>query len=246
MKIANRIIVITGASKGLGKEIAILLSRQNANLILIARTKTILSDVQNTIESKTGKKPFIIPCDISNENDVENMKELISKNYEKVDVLINNAGIAIEMPISDMRNVEMRKQFELNFYGLFYCVKALLPLLRKSDSGYILNVGSILSELSFAETSVYSATKFAVSGFSEGLGYQLKQYNIKVGLFLPGPMNTSFHDNKDIKALKIPSFVMLNPLKAALIIEKMIRERKRKVYMYMWIKILMKIKLAFL
>jgi short-subunit dehydrogenase len=78
---------------------------------------------------------------------------------------------------------------------VIYCIKALLPLLKVSSSGYIINIGSLLSKVSYAQTSIYSATKFALNGFTEGFRYEMKKNNIKVGFFMPGPMNTSFHDD---------------------------------------------------
>ncbi len=244
MELLNKNIVITGASKGLGRELAIRLAQKNTNLILVARTKALLEQVQIKIKQLTGKKPLIIPCDISDENDVRRMAEVIKQKYDHVDVLINNAGIAICEIIENLSNEEMRKQFEVNFFGLFYCTKELLALIKCSDSGYILNISSILSEVSFAETSVYSATKSALCALSEGLRCQFNKNELKVGLFLPGPMHTSFQDNRKENALKTPDFLTLDPQKAAMVIEKMIRKRKKKLIMYRWIKLFMKMKQA--
>jgi short-subunit dehydrogenase len=118
--------------------------------------------------------------------------------------LLNNAGIGIHKTSEGMSNEEMRKQFEVNFYGPFYCVKALLPLLKLSDSPYILNIGSLAGEISFADNSIYAATKSALSCFSDGLRDEMKRFNIKVGLFLPGLMSTSFQNDREHN-LKIPN-----------------------------------------
>jgi len=245
MKLSNKTIVITGASKGLGREIAIRLSNKNTNLILIARTKKNLEEVQDEIKNFTGKTPFIISCNVSNENDVNRMALIIKEKYKKIDVLINNAGISISKKVENMTIEEMRNLVEVNFYGVFYCTKALLALIKKSDAGYILNISSLLSKMSFAETSVYSATKFALSGFSEGLRYEMKKNNIRVGVFMPGPMATSFQENRENEAFKAPALITLSPQKAAQVIEKMIDKKKKKVIMYYWILLIMKIKQMF-
>ncbi len=245
MKLSNKTIVITGASKGLGREIAIRLSNKNTNLILIARTKKNLEEVQDEIKNLTGKIPFIISCNVSNENDVNRMALIIKEKYKKIDVLINNAGISISKKVENMTIEEMRNLVEVNFYGVFYCTKALLTLIKKSDAGYILNISSLLSKMSFAETSVYSATKFALSGFSEGLRYEMKKNNIRVGVFMPGPMATSFQENRENEAFKAPALITLSPQKAAQVIEKMIDKKKKKVIMYYWILLIMKIKQMF-
>jgi len=241
---SNKIIVITGASKGLGKEAALRLCRQNTSLILAARTESLLKQTQKEIEDLTGKSPLIIPCDVSSQSDVERMSGIIRKNFQHIDVLINNAGIGIHKTSEGMSNEEMRKQFEVNFYGPFYCVKALLPLLKLSDSPYILNIGSLAGELSFADNSIYAATKSALSCFSDGLRNEMKRFNIKVGLFLPGLMSTSFQNDREHN-LKIPTFMTLNPQRVATRLERVICRRKKKVYMHKWMLFLMKTKKLF-
>ena len=176
---SNKIIVITGASKGLGKEAALRLCRQNTSLVLAARTESLLKQTQKEIEGLTGRSPLIIPCDVSNESDVERMSGIIKNNFHHVDVLINNAGIGIHKVSEGMSNEEMRKQFEVNFYGPFYCVKALLPMLKLSDSPYILNIGSLVGEISFADNSIYAATKSALSCFSDGLRSEMMNSILK-------------------------------------------------------------------
>lgn len=241
---SNKIVVITGASKGLGKEAALRLCRQNTSLVLAARTESLLKQTQKEIEALTGRSPLIIPCDVSKESEVEHMSGIIKNNFHHIDVLINNAGIGIHKASEDMSNEEMRKQFEVNFYGPFYCVKALLPMLKLSDSPYILNIGSLVGEVSFTDNSVYAATKSALSCFSDGLRSEMMQSNIRVGLFLPGLMNTSFQNDRG-HATKIPSFMILNPQKVAEKLERVIYRRRKKVYIHKWMLFLMKIKKVF-
>ncbi len=238
---SNKVIVITGASKGLGKETALRLCRRNTSLILAARTESLLKRTQKEIEGLTGRTPLIIPCDVSSQSDVERMAEIIKNNFQHIDVLINNAGIGIHKISQDISNEEMRRQFEVNFYGPFYCVKALLPMLKLSDSPYIVNIGSLVGEISFADNSVYAATKSALSRFSDGLCNEMKGLNIKVGLFLPGIMSTTFQNDRE-RNIRIPAFMILNPEKVAAKLERVICRRRKKVYMYKWMLFLMKLK----
>jgi short-subunit dehydrogenase len=106
---SNKIIVITGASKGLGKETALRLCRQNTNLVLIARTENLLKQTQKEIENLTGRRPLIIPCNVSSESDVERMLGIIRNDVHHIDVLINNAGIGIHKVSESLTNEEMRK-----------------------------------------------------------------------------------------------------------------------------------------
>jgi uncharacterized protein len=242
MEAAGKTIVITGASKGLGREIAVRLSQKHANVILVARSKNLLEQLQKEIAELTGRPPLVIACDIADENDVNRMATIVREKFKCVDVLINNAGIGIHKVAEQMTNEEMRKQFAVNVFGPFYCIKALLPLLKAGSAGYVLNVSSLASSVSFADNSVYAATKFALSGFSEGLRHEMKKFNIRVGLFLPGVMNTTFQEDRAGNGHKVPSFLILDPKKAAGVVEKMIGKRKKRVYLYRWMLWLMKMK----
>ena len=242
MEIENKTIVITGASKGLGLETALHLSQRNANVILIARTESSLRQIQDEIEALTGDTPLIIRGDISSEKDVDRMVAMIKEKFDRVDVLINNAGFGTYRVSENISNREMRRHFEVNFFGAYYCIKALLPLIKQSASGYILNIGSLFSQIALAENSVYAATKFALAGFTEGLRCELKPLGIGVGLFLPGSMKTPFQENKGESALKFPETMMLDPKKVALVLEKMICQRKKKVTMPVWMKLALEVK----
>jgi short-subunit dehydrogenase len=244
MDIENKTIVITGASKGLGREMAILFSQKKANVILVARTESLLQRVQAEIEKLTGHAPFTITCDISSERDVSRMAATIQEKFHQVDVLINNAGFATYRLSESISNQGMRRHFEVNFFGAYYCIKALLPLVKQSESGYILNVGSLFSQIALAENSVYAATKFALAGFSEGLRRELKPFGIEVGLFMPGPMRTSFQENRAENALKSPESMVLDPKKVAVTVDKMIRRRKKKVILPGWMMLALKVKTA--
>ena len=140
----------------------------------------------------------------------------------------------------DTNFLEMRKQFEVNYFAPYYCTRALLPLLKKSEEGYVLNISSLLSRVPFALTSVYSSTKAAVNTFSTGLRSDIKKYNIKVGIFLPGSIDTTFQDDKN--NFTTPKPLNLNSKKTTAKIVKKIQNRKKSLLMYRWILILMKIK----
>jgi len=243
MELSDKVIVITGASKGLGKAIALRLSRLTPHLVLIARHEPLLLQVQAEIADTTGHSPCVIQCDISSESDVRRMAALVEERHSRVDVLVNNAGFGTYRASENLSNQEMRRHFEVNFFGAYYCIKALLPLLRRSDAGYILNVGSLFSRVSLAENSVYAATKFALAGFTEGLSRELKPCGVGVGLFMPGPMDTAFQNGRDEGAIKSP--VMLDTQRVAGVIETMIRKRKKSVMLPVWMLAALKLKNAF-
>jgi short-subunit dehydrogenase len=239
MDFLNRTAVITGASKGLGREIALRLSKKKANVILIARNEKLLQQLQKEIETLTGRTPMIIPCDVSHEQEVQEMAGIIQGSYQQVDVLINNAGIGIHKRVEHLGNEEMRKQFEVNVFGPFYCIKAFLPLLQKSKLRYILNIGSLTGTVPYADNSIYAATKRAFAGFTEGVRLELKRKNIDVGILLPGLMNTTFQSDRETQ---LPSFMVLDPKIIAKIVERMIIKRKKCMYAYRWVLLPMKMR----
>lgn len=240
MGIENKIVVITGASKGLGRETAIRLGQKKAQVILVARTETLLCQVRNEIEKLTGNAPLVIRCDISSETDVSHMAAMIKERFQHIDVLINNAGFGTYRVSEKISTREMRRHFEVNFFGAYYCIQALLPFLKQSEAGYILNVGSLFSRIALAENSIYAATKFALAGFSEGLRRELKPLGIGIGLFLPGPMKTSFQETREENTLRSPEFMALDPGKAASVLDKMIQRRKKQVILPWWMMLALK------
>lgn len=244
MKIKDKIIVITGASSGLGRETAFHLSRLEAHAVLVARSEGRLKDVQSEIKEITGESPLAVRCDISSEEDVASMAAKVKEKYDHVDVLINNAGIGKYRISEEISNHEMRIHFETNFYGAYYCIKALLPLIKSQGAGYILNVGSLFGKIAFADVSVYAATKFALAGFTEGLRQELKPQGIGVGLLMPGPINTSFQDNRQDGERKAPAFITLEPSRVAKVIGKMIQRNKKNVILPRWMLLFFRITAA--
>jgi short-subunit dehydrogenase len=236
MNIKDKVVVITGGSSGIGKETAIHLSRLGAKVILVARSRERLVQVQDAIMAIPMESPLIVACDITSEEDVSRMAARVGENVDHVDVLINSAGIGRYRLAEAISNPEMRRHFEVNVYGAFYCIKALLPLLKSRGSGYILNVGSIFSKwVPFPEVSVYAASKFALRGFSDGLRRELKPYGISVGFLMPGAVNTPFQDQKEAGQRKAPALLTLEADDVAKAIEKMIRRGKKNVMLPRWI-----------
>ena len=242
MKIKDKVIIITGASSGLGRETALHLSRSGAHVVLVAQSKERLTEVQAEIEKITGEFPLIVCCDVSSEDEVAGMTARIKEEYGYVDVLINNAGIGVYRVSEKISNQEMRRHFKINFYGTYYCIKALLPLIKPQEAGYILNVGSLFGRIvPFADVSVYAATKFALAGFTEGLRKELKSQGIGVGLLMPGSINTPFQNKKKKTERKAPAFLTLEPHKVAKVIEKMIRRNKKNIILPKWMPLLFRI-----
>lgn len=225
-----------------GRETAIQLSRLGGKVVLVARSQSKLKEVQTRIEEIIKETPLAVQCDITSEEEVAIMAARVKEKYGHVDVLINNAGIGKYRVSEEISNQEMRRYFETNFYGAYYCIKALLPLIKAQEAGYILNVGSLFGRIvPFADVSVYAATKFALTGFTEGLRKELKSQGIGVGLLMPGSINTPFQNKKGEGERKAPAFLTLEPDRVVKVIEKMIRRNKKNIILPKWMLLLFRI-----
>lgn len=246
MNIKDKIILITGASSGIGREAAIHLSRRGAKVILVARSEERLKQVRQAVKNVTAESPLIVPCDITSEEEVSRMADTVGKNNSHIDVLINSAGIGTYRVSETLSNREMRRHFEVNFFGAYYCIKALLPYMKSKNDGYILNIGSLFGKIvPFADVSVYGASKFALRGFSDGLRKELKSCGIGVGHLMPGSVRTPFQDKKGAGERKAPSFLTLEASDVAAAIEAMIRKKKGNVVLPRWMHSLFRLKAVF-
>lgn len=201
MDISNKVVVITGASKGLGRELAIQLARENVKLALIARSEKELKEL------KTENSDYFV-CDVTNESQVLDTFKKIHDKFGQIDILVNNAGVWHEGKLEDHSEKVSKKLFDVIVLGTISCTKAALPFMKAQKSGQILNVisvGGLETPGSYGQYSVYTAAKFAVTGFTKSMVEELKGSGIKVLGFYPAGMNTElfrsagfeYSDNED-------------------------------------------------
>ncbi len=235
MDIKNKTVLITGGSSGIGKATAIQLSRAGAKVIIAARSESLLREAHDEIHQITDEYPLTVSCDITVEEEVLTMADTVREKYGQLDVLINNAGICKYLASEKISNETMRRHFEVNFFGAYYCTQAMLPLIKTQGNGYILNVGSLYGKVvPFADVSAYAATKFALKGYSDGLRKELKPFGIGVGLLMPGPVNTSWQARKEPDERQTPASLMVEPEQIARVMEKMIKHEKKNVIHPKW------------
>lgn len=180
-------MVITGASSGIGRATAIEMARRGANVVLAARRADRLEQVAAECRA-LGVKVVTIPTDVSK---APECRRLIDTAGE-VDVLVNNAGFAIFSSILDANADEAREMIETNYLGAFHCTQAVLPRMLARRSGTIVNVSSITGLMGFARMSAYCASKFALTGFTEGLRAEVIGSGVRVALVCPGTTDTEF------------------------------------------------------
>lgn len=188
----GKVAIVTGAGRGIGKAIALLLSECGCNLLLAARTESKLIEVAE--ESKThGIDAIPLKVDVSKEEDVKRMVEETIKKFGKVDVLVSNAGVGYAVPIVKTEEKDWDKMMDINAKGTFLCCREVFKeMIRLKISGAIINIASYAGKRGYLHQSAYYASKFAIVGFSKVLAMEGKEFGIRVHVICPGGVNTDF------------------------------------------------------
>ena len=196
MDLKNKVAVVTGAASGIGRAIACLLSKEKVRLALLDIDMKGLKETSQIIHAK--ESDIITRCykvDISDKEAVIRVCEDVIKDFQKVDILINNAGVASSGLIQDMKFETIEWTININMWGVIYMTKIFLPHIMKSSEGSIVNVSSVYGLVGMPMQSAYCASKFAVRGFTETLRQELYGSNVSVTLVFPGGIKTNIARN---------------------------------------------------
>jgi len=197
ISVKNKVVIITGASRGIGKAIALLFAGEGAKVVLASRHKKELVKVAGQIQRQNGEA-LAVPCDVRVES---NIKKLVKKTltaFGRIDILINNAGLGIRKPILEFTTGDWDLTLDTNLKGPFLCTREVLPVMIKQKRGQIINIGSLAGKNPIANLAAYCASKFGLIGFSESVGLEVRNYNIKLNLLLPGTVDTYFGKRKPV------------------------------------------------
>lgn len=182
-------VLITGAGRGIGRAIALALAAKGHTTILTARTMTELEDVKQEIESKNGKA-FIYSCDLTSRDAITSLLASVKNEVEHVDILINNAGVAESSKLEDTTDEFWQRTFAINVDAPFFLSRGIVPDMKKTGKGMILNIASTAALEGFNYTSAYTASKHALLGLSRALAVELRKSNISVHTICPGFVRT--------------------------------------------------------
>lgn len=183
--IQGKVVVITGASSGLGEATARFLSAQGATVVLGARRVDRLQSLADELNG-SGGKALAITTDVTDYDQVKKLVEAAVQTYGRVDVIINNAGLMPSSPLERLKIDDWNRMIDVNIKGVLYGIAAALPYMKEQKAGHIINVSSVAGHKVRAGAAVYAATKHAVRALSEGLRQEVKPYNIRTTVISPG------------------------------------------------------------
>jgi short-subunit dehydrogenase len=196
MKFAGKVVVVTGASSGIGRQASIDFAKNGAEqVVLVSRSGQKLSEMAGEI-ANTGGSAVPYACDISDKAQVLSMGRDILDRFGRVDILVNNAGFGVLKGVKDLSIEEIESITATNYYGMIYCTKAFLDSMLAKRSGHIVNVASLAASFGIAGMSAYCASKFAMLGFSESLHHEIEGTGVRVTVVSPITVRTNFFDHK--------------------------------------------------
>lgn len=209
--------LITGASKGIGKEIAIELAKKKFDVLLIARSASQLEEVAKEIQSKYDVKANFLATDLSTPDVARSVYKWVEQNNYQVSVLVNNAGYGLAGSFEKFTIEQNRDMMNLNMITLTEMCQVFLPMLKRHSQAYILNIASSTAYQALPQMAIYAATKIFVLNFSRALKFELKDSPVSVTCVSPGATDTNFNDRADIpaKARKAAEKVVMTPQEVA-------------------------------
>lgn len=189
----GKVVVVTGASSGIGWHLAQILGRKGADLAISARRVDRLEELQEAIVAGGGRRPLVVPCDVSRPEQVDELRSRVEAHWAGgVDILVNNAGRGAYGPFRQVATADLEAVVATNLLGAIYCTKAFLPGMAGCGGRSVVFISSVLGELPAPDHAVYGATKFALTGLAESLRYELAESGVGVTLVEPGLVLSEF------------------------------------------------------
>ncbi len=211
LNLEGQVALITGSSRGLGLALAREFAQRGAHLVICARQTEPLENARQQLAA-LGTEVLAIPCDVSNQEQVQNMVRQTIDHFGQIDILVNNAGIITVGPQQTMTLSDYQDAMNIMFWGSVYTTLAVLPHMRARKSGHIVNITSIGGKVSVPHLLPYSCAKFASVGFSEGLHAELAKDDIHIITVVPGLMRTGSHINAFVKGKRQVEYTLFGLL----------------------------------
>jgi 3-oxoacyl-[acyl-carrier protein] reductase len=189
VNLKNQVILVTGASRGIGRSLSVELAARGARVVLAARNEELLQRLEEEIAS-SGGQALAVRADISEEEDLTRLFDMTAEKYGRLDVLINNAAIGAFGRLADFSIDDFDRIIKVNLRGYYLCCQKALRLMIPVKSGYIINISSIQGIRGYPEQSAYAASKHGVMGLTKSLASEVQEHGIRVSAILPGGVDT--------------------------------------------------------
>ena len=225
----QRTALVTGSTRGIGKETTLLLLKKGLNVIISSKSQQSVDYVIHEIHNKFPSKKenmLGLKCDVSKYSDVKSLVDVSVKTFGRIDVLVNNAGIVYFKSIMDTTEEEWNNTIDTNLKGIFLFTKEVLPYMIKNKSGVIINVSSGAGKSGFPNLSAYCASKFGVIGFTESIANEVADNNVKVMTICPGGVDTKMIEDIVNKGYTLSNRKLMKPEQVANKIYDMISNQK--------------------
>jgi short-subunit dehydrogenase len=190
MEMDGKVVVVTGASMGIGEAIAKVFVDAGARVVLLSRDAGRAEAARQRVGHTD--RTLALACDVCKRDEIDRALALTVQNFHRVDVWVNNAGVGIRDSVAEMETSALRELFETNFFGTIACMQAVVPVMRKNGGGSIINISSVAGHIPVPYMAIYSASKFAMNAIGKGARMELKRDNINVLTVCPGYINTDF------------------------------------------------------
>lgn len=228
MNFTDRIILITGASNGIGKRLALDLAARGAVIIGCGRSAERLGAVLADLQ-RTSPRSMTIRCDVGSKDEVRAMVANVLAEFDAIDILINNAGIGMRQPFVEMPLDTIEEIMRTNYFGTVYCTHEILPSMIARGRGHIVNISSVAGHIGTMNMAAYCGSKFALNGLSESLYHELKPLGIDVSVVSPGPVKTSFNRSFAQTSPKSPEGMIVTPESVCQTVIRMIEKNRFEV-----------------
>ena len=225
MEFKDKIILITGASDGIGKQLAVDLSVRGAVIIACGRSPARLEAVLTEIR-RPSPRSISIRCDVGSRAEVHQMIGKVLAQFPAIDILINNAGIGMRKPFVETPLDTIEDLMRTNYLGTVYCTYEVLPSMLARGRGHIVNISSVAGHIGTLNMAGYCASKFAINGFSESLYHELKPRGIAVSVVCPGPVKTAFNRSFAETSPKSPKLFIIAPEAVSQAVLTIIEEKR--------------------